>query len=156
MQTQGLRRRIQAVWRPGVGGGTTECCGGLACVCVNEWYSQCHSEEGATKTDGGATTVDSETCSPEYGPCGGRNWKGTTDCCGGVSRVYQNEWYSHCISDEGATTTDAETGTTDAETGSASCVAQWRKCGGKGYEGPTACCDGLTCSYQNEWHSQCL
>merc|ERR1712150_439361 len=35
------------------------------------------------------------------------------------------------------------------------CVAQWSKCGGKGYNGNTECCDGSICEELNAWYFQC-
>ncbi|QRV85151.1 Cellulase (glycosyl hydrolase family 5 protein) [Ceratobasidium sp. AG-Ba] len=32
----------------------------------------------------------------------------------------------------------------------------WGQCGGNGWSGPTVCIPGWTCTYLNEWHSQCL
>ncbi|KAL4263728.1 Alpha-galactosidase [Pleurotus pulmonarius] len=35
-------------------------------------------------------------------------------------------------------------------------VPQWGQCGGIGYSGPTTCIAGTTCTYSNDWYSQCL
>ncbi|KAL2265895.1 hypothetical protein VTJ83DRAFT_5247 [Remersonia thermophila] len=32
----------------------------------------------------------------------------------------------------------------------------WGQCGGRGWNGPTSCVDGATCTFVNEWYSQCL
>ncbi|PKS07323.1 hypothetical protein jhhlp_005925 [Lomentospora prolificans] len=32
----------------------------------------------------------------------------------------------------------------------------WGQCGGNGWSGPTTCVSGWTCTYQNDWYSQCL
>lgn len=42
------------------------------------------------------------------------------------------------------------------ETGSVEIAAQYAQCGGNNYNGPTACADGTSCVFQNEWYSQCL
>jgi endoglucanase len=34
--------------------------------------------------------------------------------------------------------------------------AAYAQCGGTGYTGATTCVSGYTCTYQNEWYSQCL
>ena len=37
------------------------------------------------------------------------------------------------------------------------CVADWGKCGGKGYDGPTACCNTLQeCVRSDEYYSECV
>lgn len=35
------------------------------------------------------------------------------------------------------------------------CVPLWGQCGGQGWSGATCCAAG-TCTYLNDWHSQCL
>ena len=37
-----------------------------------------------------------------------------------------------------------------------SAVAMWGQCGGQGYTGSTTCVDGATCTFANDWYSQCL
>lgn len=32
----------------------------------------------------------------------------------------------------------------------------WGQCGGRGWNGPTACATGTNCQYSNDWYSQCL
>ena len=32
----------------------------------------------------------------------------------------------------------------------------WGQCGGIGWSGPTTCISGYTCTFQNDWYSQCL
>ncbi|KAK3329869.1 putative cellulase precursor [Apodospora peruviana] len=32
----------------------------------------------------------------------------------------------------------------------------WQQCGGKGWSGATTCVSGYTCTYSNDWYSQCL
>ncbi|KAI1881565.1 hypothetical protein JX265_000391 [Neoarthrinium moseri] len=41
-------------------------------------------------------------------------------------------------------------------TASSSAAARWAQCGGKGWTGPTTCVSGSTCTYQNDYYSQCL
>lgn len=46
-----------------------------------------------------------------------------------------------------------------ASTFAAGAVAQsgaWGQCGGNGWSGATTCVSGYTCSYVNDWYSQCL
>ncbi|KAJ5758291.1 uncharacterized protein N7511_006985 [Penicillium nucicola] len=54
-----------------------------------------------------------------------------------------------------ATTTKATT-TTTAGSGSSTGVAHWGQCGGSGWTGSTVCASGYTCTYSNDWYSQCL
>jgi endoglucanase len=32
----------------------------------------------------------------------------------------------------------------------------WAQCGGQGWTGPTTCVAGYTCTFSNQWYSQCL
>jgi hypothetical protein len=56
----------------------------------------------------------------------------------------------------------AEVGPTDSTeaTGSASqadsCNAVWGQCGGQNWTGATCCASGSTCTFSNQWYSQCL
>ncbi|PYI13653.1 putative endo-1,4-beta-xylanase [Aspergillus violaceofuscus CBS 115571] len=58
------------------------------------------------------------------------------------------------------TTTATATGkTTTTTTGAASTgttAAHWGQCGGLNWSGPTACATGYTCTYVNDYYSQCL
>ncbi|KAH8671558.1 glycosyl hydrolases family 28-domain-containing protein [Xylariales sp. PMI_506] len=40
--------------------------------------------------------------------------------------------------------------------GRQSCSAEWAQCGGIGFTGSTCCVSGTTCTYQNDYYSQCL
>ncbi|PVF95682.1 hypothetical protein CPB86DRAFT_738282 [Serendipita vermifera] len=51
------------------------------------------------------------------------------------------------------TTTRTTTASTSSSTG---VVAKWGQCGGLNYTGPTQCVAGTTCTYSNDWYSQCL
>ena len=35
-------------------------------------------------------------------------------------------------------------------------AAEWGQCGGIGWTGPTTCVSGTTCTFQNDYYSQCL
>ncbi|KAF9493865.1 cellulose 1,4-beta-cellobiosidase precursor [Pleurotus eryngii] len=50
-------------------------------------------------------------------------------------------------------TSTTSSGTTTPTAGT---VPKWGQCGGIGYGGPTACVAGSTCTYSNDWYSQCL
>ncbi|KAJ2902521.1 Glucuronoxylanase XynC [Zalerion maritima] len=58
------------------------------------------------------------------------------------------------------TTSTTSTSTTSAPatttTTTANCSAQWDQCGGNGWMGVTCCASGTTCTYYNEWYSQCI
>ncbi|KAI1268130.1 carbohydrate-binding module family 1 protein [Xylariaceae sp. FL1019] len=54
-------------------------------------------------------------------------------------------------------TTATKTSTTSAPTStSTGTVAQYGQCGGSGYTGATACISPYTCTYENDYYSQCL
>jgi len=42
------------------------------------------------------------------------------------------------------------------QSASASCGAAYAQCGGQGFTGPTCCVSGNTCTYSNQWYSQCV
>lgn len=52
----------------------------------------------------------------------------------------------------------SSTSTTTSSTGSSATgvVAHWGQCGGKGWTGGTTCASGYTCTYSNDYYSQCL
>ncbi|KAB5588948.1 Glycosyl hydrolase family 7 protein [Ceratobasidium theobromae] len=52
-----------------------------------------------------------------------------------------------------STTTSSAAASTSTSTGTA---AHYAQCGGIGYTGPTACVSPYTCTYNNEYYSQCL
>lgn len=35
------------------------------------------------------------------------------------------------------------------------CAGEWQKCGGQGWDGPTCCAAGLSCTVDSRWHSWC-
>jgi hypothetical protein len=60
-----------------------DCCNGLTCKYVNEWYSYC-------------VESDDKECLGLWQQCGGKSWSGPSECCTG-SCVYKNPWYSQCL-----------------------------------------------------------
>jgi cellulose 1,4-beta-cellobiosidase len=46
--------------------------------------------------------------------------------------------------------------TSSAATGSTNVAQRWAQCGGSGWKGATTCVAGSTCTYSNDWYSQCL
>lgn len=55
-----------------------------------------------------------------------------------------------------ATTTTSGSATTSAPGGGSDCAAKFGQCGGQGWTGPKCCQSGSTCTYSNDWYSQCL
>jgi mannan endo-1,4-beta-mannosidase len=53
------------------------------------------------------------------------------------------------------TTTTARTTTATSASGGGT-VPRWGQCGGIGYTGPKTCASPYTCTYSNDWYSQCL
>ncbi|KAH8820387.1 RlpA-like double-psi beta-barrel-protein domain-containing protein-containing protein [Xylogone sp. PMI_703] len=57
----------------------------------------------------------------------------------------------------GPTSSRPSTTTTNAPGGgNGGTVPKYGQCGGQGYTGPTVCASGSTCTYSNQWYSQCL
>ncbi|KAF7295932.1 CBM1 domain-containing protein [Mycena chlorophos] len=55
------------------------------------------------------------------------------------------------------TTSSTTTTKTTTSTGSSStCAADYQQCGGIGFSGPTCCVSGYTCTYSNDYYSQCI
>ncbi|KAH7102963.1 hypothetical protein BKA62DRAFT_787118 [Auriculariales sp. MPI-PUGE-AT-0066] len=55
------------------------------------------------------------------------------------------------------TNTTTTTTTTTTSSGDGGCTAaHWAQCGGSGYTGCTTCESGTTCTYSNDFYSQCL
>ncbi|RFU30056.1 hypothetical protein B7463_g6291, partial [Scytalidium lignicola] len=52
-----------------------------------------------------------------------------------------------------SSTTSSATTSSSAPGGT---VPKYGQCGGQGYTGPTVCASGSTCTYSNDWYSQCL
>lgn len=50
----------------------------------------------------------------------------------------------------------SSTSTTSSGSGSATGIAHWGQCGGSGWIGGTTCASGYTCTYFNDYYSQCL
>jgi endo-1,4-beta-xylanase len=54
------------------------------------------------------------------------------------------------------TTTTTATSTTSSATTTSTGAARWGQCGGNNWSGPTTCVSPWTCTYVNDWYSQCL
>ncbi|OQE18216.1 hypothetical protein PENSTE_c018G03430 [Penicillium steckii] len=52
--------------------------------------------------------------------------------------------------------TTSSTSTTSSSGGSTTGIARWGQCGGSGWTGGTTCASGYTCTYFNDYYSQCL
>ncbi|KAJ3120795.1 hypothetical protein HK100_012647 [Physocladia obscura] len=57
-----------------------------------------------------------QTCSPEYGQCGGLIWTGATCCVAGTVCQYQNAYYYQCLVSTAATTSSTITTSTTTTT----------------------------------------
>lgn len=55
-----------------------------------------------------------------------------------------------------ATTTAVPTTSATTAPGGSGTQVHWGQCGGNGWTGPTACVSPYTCTYANDWYSQCL
>jgi len=56
-----------------------------------------------------------------------------------------------------STTTDpSSTSTTGGNQPTAVCGAKWAQCGGMNWNGATCCESGSTCTFSNDWYSQCI
>ncbi|KAJ2902253.1 Exoglucanase 1 [Zalerion maritima] len=55
----------------------------------------------------------------------------------------------------GSTTTTTSTSATATATSGTDCSAKWGQCGGNNWSGAT-CCSSSSCTYVNDWYSQCL
>ncbi|KAL3489685.1 endo-1,4-beta-xylanase precursor, partial [Aspergillus germanicus] len=54
------------------------------------------------------------------------------------------------------TSTTTATSTTPSATTTSTGAARWGQCGGNNWGGPTTCVSPWTCTYVNDWYSQCL
>jgi hypothetical protein len=54
-----------------------------------------------------------------------------------------------------STSTTMTSTTTTRMTTTVGCAAVWKQCGGRDHKGPLCCEAGSTCSFGNEWYSQC-
>ncbi|KAJ5579415.1 hypothetical protein N7450_008282 [Penicillium hetheringtonii] len=52
--------------------------------------------------------------------------------------------------------TTSSTSTTSSSGGSTTGIAHWGQCGGSGWTGGTTCASGYSCTYFNDYYSQCL
>lgn len=52
--------------------------------------------------------------------------------------------------------TTSSTSTTSSSGGSTTDIAHWGQCGGSGWTGGTTCASGYSCTYFNDYYSQCL
>jgi endoglucanase len=60
-------------------------------------------------------------------------------------------------SSRASTTTSRSSTTSSGSSTTPTSVAQrWAQCGGSGWKGATTCVAGSTCTYSNDWYSQCL
>ncbi|UJR25708.1 hypothetical protein I4U23_007059 [Adineta vaga] len=98
----------------------------------------------------------STPCVAIYGQCGGKDYKGATDCCSPTTCQYNNDYYSQCL--PGTTKASSSTTKSPASSTKAStqCSAVYGQCGGNGWTGPQQCCSGSSCVVKDSYYSQCL
>jgi len=64
---------------------------------VGDPHSRITTTMVADRNGGHSNDADSSgTCSPAFGQCGGRNWKGPTCCQSGCHCRHEGDWYSQC------------------------------------------------------------
>lgn len=105
---------------------------------MRRYYSQCVFN-----------TTANNTCATAYAQCGGKGWTGKTCCIPGFKctpDAKNPEYYSGC--DPVPICTNARYGQCG---GIDSDGKPWTKAGGH----DTCCPDGFTCTYQNQYYSQC-
>ncbi|KAJ1533602.1 hypothetical protein HK096_005043 [Nowakowskiella sp. JEL0078] len=107
------------------------------------------SAKNIKTTDGGLTwTVDLITLPPMQAS-GAQSPPPSTSVGGSTTTTTTTTTAK--ASTKGTTTTK----TTTTTGGSSSCVAKYGQCGGQTYTGPT-CCVASTCTFNNQWYSQCI
>lgn len=67
-----------------------------------------------------------------------------------------NSTFTNTGSGSGSSTTTATASRTSTTAASTTGVAHYGQCGGNGYSGSTVCASPYTCTYQNDYYSQCL
>ncbi|UQC76718.1 pectin lyase [Colletotrichum lupini] len=60
--------------------------------------SETITKETATEEPATAESSLSTVTAQAWSQCGGSGWRGATTCAAGTSCVFQNEWYSQCVS----------------------------------------------------------
>ena len=90
-------------------------------------------------------------CSKLWGQCGGVGWSGAT-CCVNSQCKCSNTWYSQCQPSNDSAPPSLPPPPSPAN---GECAADWGKCGGQGWTGPTCCSSGWQCEVGNPWYSQC-
>lgn len=129
------------------------------------------------------TTSSEPSCLALWSQCGGQNWSGSTECCAGECKVF-NEYYAQCIPIEATTLVESTTSDTSSSaisiasstslltslTITSSSVSTpelplttksphqplYGQCGGQNWNGATVCVEGATCSSMNPWYHQCV
>lgn len=89
-----------------------------------------------------------------WAQCGGKGWKGATECQEPATCYSQNPFYYQCTTFKG-TTTAATTKSHQVTASPTGEVAMWGQCGGQNWKGPTKCVEGATCYSQNPYYYQC-
>lgn len=83
-----------------------------------------------------------DTCAAYYHQCGGKQWKGSTQCCDPEQEcVYKEPYWSAC----------------HWKDKTRNCADHNGQCGGKYYQGPTRCCNPKQrCVRKSRYRSKCV
>jgi uncharacterized Fe-S cluster protein YjdI len=138
--------------------GPTQCCAGYNCVKGNDYYWQCvpaptaaASQPPVAASTQKPTPAATSGIQNAYGQCGGIGWTGPTQCASGYNCVKGNEWYFQCVPVPTAGTSARPSPVVDTGV-----QCGYEQCGGIGWNGPTKCELGWTCSRCNDYYSQCV
>ncbi|KAI8804031.1 glycoside hydrolase superfamily [Cladochytrium replicatum] len=148
---------------------TTGCCNhGLSCIDFGTGYKQCQPRFPTYRT---ATTGLPVVITPD--PCKGGPTTTMTSALSSPRATTTTSSVTSSSSSRSTTTsivpsitTRATTTTTTSRATSVSsssplptatsCSVKWAQCGGINWTGPKCCVSGSTCTYSNDYYSQCL
>jgi hypothetical protein len=99
-----------------------------------------------TTSSPATTTVNNGgKCSTSWSQCNGQNWPYGVCCEDAAFQCNKkNDYLSLCEPKSPKKAGEASVS-----------VAVWQQCGGKAYQGSTACSQGNSCKSINDWYSQC-
>jgi len=94
-----------------------------------------------------------QACTEVWGKCNGKGFR-KRSCCDGSECVKQNDWYSQCLPTSSNPVPVPKPRRPKQQCNGCSCFKE--QCGGQGYQGPTCCEPGSTCTVQNRRVSKCV
>ncbi|KAJ3122873.1 hypothetical protein HK098_002412, partial [Nowakowskiella sp. JEL0407] len=93
---------------------------------------------------------------------GGTGYNGPTQCETGATCQVQDSTFSICLPNQTSPSPSSSPRTSPRVSPSPSpspqssnCAAAWGQCGGQGWNGPTCCVSGNTCTKSDNYYSQC-